>query len=73
MNDSILRENIIELLKGGHAHVSAEQALEGIDPALRNVRPANEMHSIWEELEHSTLPGRRQIFLKAIGRKRRRR
>jgi uncharacterized damage-inducible protein DinB len=52
MNDSILRENIIELLKGSHAHVSAKQALEGIDPALRNVRPANEMHSIWEELEH---------------------
>jgi len=55
MNDSILGQNLFELLHGGHAHVTTEQALDGLDPALRNVRPANGLHSVWEELEHLRL------------------
>lgn len=52
MDVSILRKNLIELLQGGHAHVSAEKALEGMKAELRNVRPAEGLHSVWEELEH---------------------
>ena len=52
MNDTALRENLVELLRGGHAHASAEQALKGASPELRRVRPAPGLHSIWEELEH---------------------
>jgi uncharacterized damage-inducible protein DinB len=52
MNDSTLRQNLVELLRGGQAHVTPEQVLEGINPALRNVRPAGVSHSVWEELEH---------------------
>jgi len=52
MNDSILRQNLVEFLKGGQAHISLEQALDGLKPSLRNVRPANGSHSVWEELEH---------------------
>jgi uncharacterized damage-inducible protein DinB len=52
MNDSALRENLVELLRGGHAHASAERALAGVKPELRNVRPAEGLHSVWEELEH---------------------
>src|SRR5215210_827460 len=52
MNDTALRENLVELLRGGHAHASAEQALTGVDPDRRGVRPATGLHSIWEELEH---------------------
>ena len=55
MNDSILRQNLVELLRGGHAHVTAEQALDGLDPALRNARPATGGHSVWEEFEHLRL------------------
>lgn len=55
MNDSILRQNLVELLRGGHAHVTAEQALDSLSPALRNVRPATGGHSVWEELEHMRL------------------
>lgn len=55
MNDSILRQNLVELLRGGHAHVTAEQALDGLNPALRNLRPATGGHSVWEELEHMRL------------------
>jgi uncharacterized damage-inducible protein DinB len=52
MNGSALRQNLIELLRGGQVHVTPEQALEGIRPALRHVRPAAGLHSVWEELEH---------------------
>src|SRR5262245_21184335 len=55
MNDSILRQNLVESLRGGHAHVTPKQALNGLEPALRNVRPANSPHSVWEKLEHMRL------------------
>jgi len=55
MNDSILRQNLVELLRGGHAHVTVEQALSGLDPALRNARPADGQHSVREEFEHMRL------------------
>ena len=55
MNDSILRQNLVELMRGGHAHVNPEQALNGLVPALRNVRPENSSHSVWENLEHMRL------------------
>jgi uncharacterized damage-inducible protein DinB len=52
MDETTLRKNLIELLQGGHAHVSTEKALEGIKAELRNARPADGLHSVWEELEH---------------------
>jgi len=55
MNDSILRQNLVESLRGGHAHVTPEQALDGLAPELRNGRPANSPHSVWENLEHMRL------------------
>lgn len=55
MNDSILRQNLVELLRGGQAHATAEQALKDMNPALRNARPATGGHSVWEELEHMRL------------------
>lgn len=55
MNDSILRQNLVALLRGGQAHATVEQALDGLNPALRNVRPATGGHSVWEEFEHMRL------------------
>lgn len=55
MNDLILRQNLVELLRGGQAHVTPEQVLKGLNPALRNVRPATGGHSVWEEFEHMRL------------------
>jgi uncharacterized damage-inducible protein DinB len=52
MKESVIRENLAELLKSGHAHVTAEKALADINPELRNVRPSSGLHSVWEELEH---------------------
>src|SRR5207237_7021702 len=55
MDDLILRQHLVELLQGGHAHISAEKALAEVKPKLRNVRPAAGLHSVWEELEHLRL------------------
>jgi uncharacterized damage-inducible protein DinB len=52
MNDRVVREQLVELLTGGHAHLSVDAALRGLAPKLRGLRPARGAHSIYEELEH---------------------
>lgn len=55
MDDAILRESLAHLLLKGNAHVTAEKALAGLDPALRGRRPGSGAHSVWEEMEHLRL------------------
>lgn len=55
MNDLALRKQLVNLLRGGQADATATQALDRLKPELRNVRPVNGEHSIWEELEHLRL------------------
>ncbi|MEK6288115.1 MAG: DinB family protein [Acidobacteriota bacterium] len=52
MTDSVLREQLVKLLRGGEARVKAETALADVNPKLRNVRPGADVHSVWEVLEH---------------------
>jgi uncharacterized damage-inducible protein DinB len=52
MDDKALRKNVVELLRSGSAHVAPEAALADVNPKFRHVRPAEGVHSIWEELEH---------------------
>src|SRR4030095_5722896 len=52
MDESVLRAQLVELLLGGQAHVKPESALADLGPQLRNRRPATDVHSVWEELEH---------------------
>jgi uncharacterized damage-inducible protein DinB len=52
MEDSVLREQLVKLMRGGEAHVKVETALAEVNPQLRNVRPQADVHSVWEELEH---------------------
>jgi uncharacterized damage-inducible protein DinB len=52
MDDKVLRDQLVELLIGGHAHATLEQALAGLDIGLRGKRPAGGAHSVYEELEH---------------------
>jgi len=49
------KEQLVKSLKGGHAFVSYKDALDGVDPAKRSVRPGNELHSVYELLEHMRL------------------
>src|SRR5438046_2214422 len=52
MSDKNLRNNLVELLRGGHAHTTIEKALEGINNKNRNIIPKGMDHSVWEILEH---------------------
>jgi len=52
MDETVFRAQLVALLRGGEAHVKAKAALADVSPKLRNVRPADDVHSIWEELEH---------------------
>jgi hypothetical protein len=55
MDDTVLREQLVKLLRGGEAHVKAEAALAGVNPEFRSVRPVAGVKSVWEELEHLRL------------------
>jgi len=51
MKDPI-REQLIENLRGGHAHVTLEAALKNFPKRLRGVKPAGVSYSAWQLLEH---------------------
>jgi hypothetical protein len=52
MDEMILRQQLVELLRGGEAHLKAESALANVGVEARQVQPAQGVHSVWEELEH---------------------
>ena len=51
-NDASLREQLVQLLRGGHAHVETLEALKDFPPKLYGAKPENSSHSAWEVLEH---------------------
>jgi hypothetical protein len=51
-NDKALRDHVINLLKGGSAHVDFDSAIKDLPPDLRGKRPKGADHSPWEILEH---------------------
>jgi hypothetical protein len=57
-NDKPVREHVVKLLEGGHAHVTFEAAVKGIPAALRGKRPKGVEHSPWEILEHMRIAQR---------------
>ena len=52
MSANGLREHLLWLLRGGHAHVGIEEAVKDLPEELRGRTPANIPHSPWEVLEH---------------------
>jgi hypothetical protein len=50
-----LRQHLLELLTGGHAHATFEDAIKGLPPKLHGAKPANFPHSAWMILEHLRL------------------
>lgn len=53
--DAALRQHLVELLRGEHAHVGLEPALRNVPPRLRGARPDGVEHSLWQLLEHLRL------------------
>lgn len=51
-HDAALREHLIQLLTGSHAHADFAAAVKDIPAALRGERPQGVDHSPWELLEH---------------------
>ena len=52
MDDAILRESLVKLVRGNQAHLSVGQAIEGLKPEFRHARPQPGVHSVWEDFEH---------------------
>jgi hypothetical protein len=51
-NDASLRDNLVQLLRGGNAHVDVLSALKDFPPKLYGTKPQDAPHSAWELLEH---------------------
>jgi hypothetical protein len=50
--DASLREHLVEILKGGHAHATFDKAVRNLPADLRGRRPKGAEHSPWQVLEH---------------------
>ena len=50
--DAALRQHLLELLHGGHAHADFDTAVRNVPTTLRGKRPKGAEHSAWEILEH---------------------
>lgn len=51
-NEQALRDHLVDLLSGGHAHLGFERAIADLPPTLRGVRPPGLPHTPWRLLEH---------------------
>jgi hypothetical protein len=54
-SDQSLRDHLLQLLDGGHAHLRFDDAVKDFPSALRGKRPEGGPHSAWELLEHLRL------------------
>lgn len=50
--DSVVREHLLELLRGGNAHMTFEEAIEEYPQASINTRFPNGTYTPWHLLEH---------------------
>jgi hypothetical protein len=55
MNDQSLRNHLLELLRGGHAHLRLDKAIDGLPADLRGARAQGLPHTPWQLLEHLRL------------------
>jgi hypothetical protein len=51
MNDPV-REQVINLLRGGQAHLTFEEVIKDFPAKLRGVKPAGAPHTAWQLMEH---------------------
>jgi hypothetical protein len=50
--DAVLRKHLVDLLRGGNAHVDFEKAIAGLPAQLRGARVPSLPYSAWGLLEH---------------------
>jgi DinB superfamily len=51
-NDAALRQHVIDLLTGGNAHATFDDAVADLPAALRGKVPTGAEHSPWQLVEH---------------------
>jgi hypothetical protein len=51
-NDQSLRDHLLELLRGGSAHLDLEKAIAGLPAELRGAKAPGLPHTVWQLLEH---------------------
>ena len=56
--DRSLRQHLVDLLKGGNAHVRFEEVIAGIPPKLRGQKLPGLPHSPWMLIEHMRIAQR---------------
>ena len=54
-HDTSLRQHLIELLQGGHAHAKFDDVVADIPVQLRGQKPSGYPHTCWMLLEHMRL------------------
>jgi len=52
MDDKVLRDQLLTLLRGGNAHMSFDDAVANFPLEQINTRPPNVSYSFWHLLEH---------------------
>ncbi|MEA2561999.1 MAG: hypothetical protein QOH06_3503 [Acidobacteriota bacterium] len=52
MSDQILRDHLLELLRGGSAHLGLDEAIKGLPADLRGKKHQELPHTAWQLLEH---------------------
>jgi len=52
MSDRSLRDHLLELLRGGSAHLRFDEAIEGLPADLRGTKHQDLPHTAWQLLEH---------------------
>jgi hypothetical protein len=50
--DDLMREQLIELVRGGGAHLTFEAAVADLAPQLRGAKPPGQPHTPWRLVEH---------------------
>ena len=53
-----LRQHLLDLLRGGNAHLNFDEALAGLPPTLRGAKPSGLPYSPWRLLEHMRIAQR---------------
>lgn len=52
MDDAIIRQHLVELLQGGSAHTTLDDALKSLPQNLRGAKTDLIPYSVWELVEH---------------------
>jgi hypothetical protein len=52
MKNDTLREHLLDLLRGGDAHLNFEKAVAGLPEKLRGAKPPGLPHTPWRLVEH---------------------